>query len=78
MILLVKLPELIRTSSEIINFSLTELIVECAMNNIYLSEVDPKNTSRSCSNKDCNYINENLQLSDREFECPKCKLRINR
>jgi len=51
---------------------------KCAMNNIYLSLIEPKNTSRSCSNKNCSYINQDLQLSDREFKCPDCKLEINR
>ena len=54
------------------------IIYKCAMNNIYLSLVDPKNTSKTCSNQKCNHINTNLQLSDRLYICQKCKLEINR
>ena len=51
---------------------------KCAMNYIYLSLVDPKNTSKMCSNKNCNTINTNLNLSDRTFNCPNCSLNIDR
>ena len=30
-------------------------------------------SSRKCSVLDCDYINDNLTLSDREWQCPKCK-----
>jgi putative transposase len=51
---------------------------KCAMNHIYLSSVNPKNTSKMCSNGSCNSINDNLNLSDRIFRCPNCNLNIDR
>ena len=33
-------------------------------------------SSKSCSN--CNYINENLKLTDREYICPNCGLTLDR
>ena len=30
-------------------------------------------SSRKCSVLDCDYINDNLTLSDREWQCPDCK-----
>ena len=33
-------------------------------------------SSKTCSN--CGNINKNLKLSDREYSCPQCNLRINR
>lgn len=32
--------------------------------------VEPKNTSKTCSS--CGFINEQLELKDREWTCPKC------
>jgi putative transposase len=50
---------------------------KCAMNNIYLSSVDPKNTSKMCSNKKCNNIKD-LNLLDRIYNCEECGLNIDR
>lgn len=33
-------------------------------------------SSKSCSN--CGFINENLTLSDREWECPRCRVKHDR
>ena len=41
-----------------------------------LLQVDPRNTSRSCSN--CGYINNDLTLKDRVFKCQSCGIEINR
>ena len=35
-------------------------------------------SSRKCSVLDCDYINDNLTLSDREWQCPKCKITHDR
>ena len=35
-------------------------------------------SSRKCSVLDCDYINDNLTLSDREWQCPDCKTRHDR
>lgn len=37
---------------------------------VHLIKVDPKNTSKTCSN--CGYINKNLRLEHRCWECPVC------
>ena len=39
-------------------------------------QVDPKNTSRTCSR--CGWIDENLTLKDRVFKCENCGLEIDR
>ena len=38
--------------------------------------VNPINTSKMCSN--CGNIKENLQLKDRQYNCNKCKISIDR
>ena len=35
-------------------------------------------SSKSCSNVNCNYINDNLKLTDREWLCPNCGLTLDR
>lgn len=35
-------------------------------------------SSKSCSNINCNYINDNLKLTDREWLCPSCGLTLDR
>ena len=35
-------------------------------------------SSKSCSNLKCNYINDNLKLTDREYLCPNCGLTLDR
>lgn len=39
----------------------------CAKRGVLLKRVDPKNTSRECS--DCGLINDELQITDREWNC---------
>ena len=39
-------------------------------------KVNPAYTSKTCSN--CNHINHNLKLSDREWTCPNCGKYLNR
>ena len=48
---------------------------KCVQFGIKYSKVDPKNTSKTCSS--CGKINNNLQLSDRQYEC-ECGLNIPR
>ncbi len=38
--------------------------------------VDPKDSSRTCSN--CGYVNHELKLSDRVFKCPVCGMNMDR
>jgi transposase, IS605 orfB family len=35
-------------------------------------------SSKSCSNINCSYINDNLKLTDREWLCPNCGLTLDR
>lgn len=39
----------------------------CAKRGVLLKRVDPKNTSKKCS--DCGLINDELQITDREWKC---------
>ncbi len=39
-------------------------------------QVDPRNTSKECSN--CGYINNDLTLKDRVSKCPSCGIEMNR
>ena len=39
-------------------------------------QVDPRNTSKECSN--CGWINNDLTLKDRTFKCQSCGIEINR
>ncbi|RLF42012.1 MAG: hypothetical protein DRN17_08165 [Thermoplasmata archaeon] len=39
-------------------------------------KVEPKDTSKTCSN--CGYVYHELKLSDKTFRCPKCGFRIDR
>ena len=39
-------------------------------------QVDPRNTSKACSN--CGWINNDLTLADRTFKCQKCGIELNR
>ncbi|HDD57634.1 MAG TPA: transposase, partial [Thermoplasmatales archaeon] len=39
-------------------------------------KVEPKDTSKTCSN--CGYVYHELKLSDKNFKCPKCGFRIDR
>ena len=39
-------------------------------------QVDPRNTSKTCSN--CGWINNYLTLKDRVFKCQKCSIEMNR
>jgi putative transposase len=41
-----------------------------------LIKVNPKNTSKTCSQ--CGYINKDLELKDRIYKCPQCNMKINR
>ena len=41
-----------------------------------LIKVEPKDTSKTCSN--CGYIYHELKLSSKTFRCPKCGFRIDR
>lgn len=41
-----------------------------------LIKINPKNTSKTCHN--CGYINTNLKLNDRIYDCPQCNIKINR
>ena len=41
-----------------------------------LIRIDPHHTSKTCSN--CGYIDHNLTLSDRTYNCPVCGLHIDR
>ena len=38
--------------------------------------VDPRNTSKTCSN--CGWINNDLTLADRTFKCQECGIELNR
>lgn len=55
---------------------LNQLIYKCAINEIYIKKVDPKNTSKSCSK--CGNIKEDLNLSDRNYNCENCGFEIAR
>ena len=55
---------------------LGQLIYKCALNEIYITKVDPVNTSRSCSR--CSHIKQDLNLSDRIYNCDNCGLEIAR
>ncbi len=39
-------------------------------------QVDPRNTSKACSN--CGWINNDLTLADRTFKCQECGIELNR
>jgi len=39
-------------------------------------EVDPRNTSKTCSN--CGSIKDKLSLSDREYHCHTCSMKMDR
>ena len=51
---------------------------KCAMNEIYFELINPKNTSKQCS--ECGTINNQLQLKDRKYFClnENCKNNIDR
>jgi len=38
--------------------------------------VDPRNSSKACAK--CGYVKDDLTLSDRVFECPRCGWRADR
>jgi putative transposase len=42
----------------------------------YTIPVDPKNTSKRCSN--CGYVNDQLELKDRTYNCPNCGISLDR
>ena len=52
------------------------LTYKCAMNGVYVSLVDPKNTSKSCSC--CGNIDNQLNITKRVYECKECGLKIKR
>lgn len=41
-----------------------------------LIKVNPRNTSKTCSQ--CGYINKELELKDRIYQCPQCNMELNR
>ncbi len=49
---------------------------KCANNEIYLSEIEPHYTSKSCSY--CNTINNDLDITQRIFKCNECGTEIDR
>lgn len=49
---------------------------KCANNEIYLSEIEPHYTSKSCSC--CNTINNDLNITQRMFKCNECGTEIDR
>ncbi len=61
-----------------ISFSMFKYILtyKCAMNGVYVSLVDPKNTSKSCSC--CGNIDNQLNITKRVYECKECGLKIKR
>ena len=52
------------------------LTYKCAMNGVYVSLVDPKNTSKSCSK--CGNIDNQLNITRRVYECKHCGLTLDR
>ena len=49
---------------------------KCANNEIYLSEIEPHYTSKSCSC--CNTINNKLNITNRIFKCNECGTELDR
>lgn len=52
------------------------LTYKCAMNGVYVSLVDPKNTSKSCSK--CGNIDNQLNITKRVYKCKHCGLTLDR
>ncbi len=52
------------------------LTYKCAMNGVYVSLVDPKNTSKSCSK--CGNIDNQLNITKRVYKCKHCGLILDR
>lgn len=55
---------------------LSMLEYKCAINGIHFQKVNPKYTSKTCSN--CKEINYELKLQDRWFKCPNCGNELDR
>ncbi len=49
---------------------------KCAMNGVYLSLIDPRNTSKSCSK--CGNIDNQLNIKKRIYKCKHCGLTLDR
>ncbi len=49
---------------------------KCAINGVYLSLVDPRNTSKTCSR--CGNIDNQLNITKRVYECKECGLKMKR
>ena len=43
----------------------------------YVDYVDPKNTSRTCSDPKCGYVDQKNRLTQESFVCQKCGLELN-
>ena len=52
------------------------LTYKCAINGVYVSLVDPKNTSKECSC--CGNIDNQLNITKRVYECKECGLKMKR
>lgn len=48
----------------------------CRRQGVTFVTVNPRNTSKTCNN--CGYINENLKISDRSWNCPECNSSLDR